>query len=273
MLDYETYRSSLHATLKRADSPADSAPPEGSPALGGVVVYGGDGDRCTRRTRAPFHSTTPARRHCAVSRAVWTTMNDASGIIDLHPERSRGYLRHRFPVVTRLDPYSIWRTDDPRRPHLRLFLALSCRYRRSRHTAASGRALLREVRAASIASFSAFLAASSPASQVARLATRTFFELLSSVGASSPTPSVAAGGQRVIEDTWRCRLVTRRPPRATTSCCARRAIDQDVNTIAVPRCGRRANGIYSIRLLPERTPDMSIAPSKSIGCRVMSDRM
>ena len=184
MLDYETLpfitaRNPYNELIR----PADSLPPEGSAGRSvQFVVYGwGRGSLYSSNTRAFPLDDTLLGVIAQSRRPFWTTMSDGEREYSTYIQNDRaGIYVIGFPVVTRLD-HLINLAELTTLVGLTYVLLLALSWSVSAlggTTAASGRALLREVRASFYRKlFLAFLAASVLPVMVLALATRTFFEL------------------------------------------------------------------------------------------------
>ncbi len=263
MLDYETLpfitaRNPYNELIR----PADSLPPEGSAGRSvQFVAYGwGRGSHYSSSTRAFPLDDTLLGVIAQSRRPFWTTMSDGERDYSTYIQNDRaGIYVIGFPVVTRLD-HLINLAELTTLVGLTyvLFLALSWSVSAlGGTTAASGRALLREVRASFYRKlFLAFLAASVLPVMVLAVATRTFFELQLESSVQSDAVRVAAVAQRVIEEYV---ALQERDAAAAPSddimVWLSSAIDQDVNIYRGPTLlATSERDLFDSGLLPERTP-------------------
>ena len=263
MLDYETLpfitaRNPYNELIR----PADSLPPEGSAGRSvQFVVYGwGRGALFSSSTRAFPLDDTLLDVIAQSRRPFWTTMNDGEREYSTYIQNDRvGIYVIGYPVVTRLD-HLINLAELATLVGLTYVTLLALAWSVSAlggTTAASGRALLREVRASFYRKlFLAFLAAAVLPVMVLALATRTFFELQLESSVQSDAVRVAAVAQRVIEE-----YVALQDRDATASpsddimVWLSRAIDQDVNIYKGPSLlATSERDLFDSRVLPERTP-------------------
>jgi signal transduction histidine kinase len=263
MLDYEalpfiTPQNPYNDLIR----PADSVPPEGSAGRSvQFVAYGwGRGSLYSSNTRAFPLDDNLLGVIAQSRRPFWTTMNDSERDYSTYIQNDRaGIYVIGFPVVTRFD-HLINLAELTTLVGLTyvLFLALSWSVSAlGGTTAASGRALLREVRASFYRKlFLAFLAASVLPVMVLALATRTFFELQLESSVESDAVRVAAVAQRVIEEY--VALQSRdaaSSPSDDIMVWLSRAIDQDVNIYRGPTLRATSErDLFDSGLLPERTP-------------------
>jgi signal transduction histidine kinase len=263
MLDYETLpfitaRNPYNELIR----PADTLPPEGSVGRSvQFVVYGwGRGSLYSSNTRA-FPLDDALLGIIAQSRRpFWTTMSDGERNFSTYIQNDRvGIYVIGYPVVTRLD-HLINLAELATLVGLTYVMLLTLAWSVSAlggTTAASGRALLREVRASFYRKlFLAFLAASVLPVMVLALATRTFFELQLESSVQSDAVRVAAVAQRVIEEYVALQEREAGPsPSDDIMVWLSRAIDQDVNIYqgaALQATSER--DLFDSGLLPERTP-------------------
>jgi signal transduction histidine kinase len=263
MLDYETLpfittRNPYNELIR----PADSLPPEGSVGRSvQFVVYGwGRGSLYSSNTRAFPLDETLLDVIAQSRRPFWTTMSDGERDYSTYIQNDRvGIYVIGFPVVTRLD-HLINLAELTTLVGLTYVLLLALAWSVSAlggTAAASGRALLREVRASFYRKlFLAFLAASVLPVMVLALATRTFFELQLESSVQSDAVRIAAVAQRVIEEYV---ALQERDLSASPSddimVWLSRAIDQDVNIYSGPTLiATSERDLFDSGLLPERTP-------------------
>ena len=263
MLDYETLpfitaRNPYNELIR----PADSLPPEGSAGRSvQFVVYGwGRGSVYSSNTRAFPLDDTLLDVIAQSRRPFWTTMDDGERRYSAYIQNDRvGIYVIGYPVVTRLD-HLINLAELATLVGLTYVLVLALAWSVSAlggTTAASGRALLREVRASFYRKlFLAFLAAAVLPVMVLALATRTFFELQLESSVQSDAVRVAAVAQRVIEE-----YVALQERSATASpsddimVWLSRAIDQDVNIYeGATLLATSERDLFDSGVLPERTP-------------------
>ncbi len=263
MLDYETLpfitaRNPYNELIR----PADSLPPEGSAGRSvQFVVYGwGRGSLYSSSTRAFPLDDTLLGVIAQSRQPFWTTMSDGERDYSSYIQNDRaGIYVIGFPVVTRLD-HLINLAELATLVGLTYVLLLALSWSVSAlggTTAASGRALLREVRASFYRKlFLAFLAASVLPVMVLALATRTFFELQLESSVQSDAVRIAAVAQRVIEEYV---ALQERDAGASPSddimVWLSSAIDQDVNIYRGPTLRATSErDLFDSGLLPERTP-------------------
>ena len=285
MLDYETLpfitaRNPYNELIR----PADSLPPEGSAGRSvQFVVYGwGRGSLYSSNTRAFPLDDTLLGVIAQSRRPFWTTMSDGEREYSTYIQNDRvGIYVIGFPVVTRLD-HLINLAELTTLVGLTYVLLLALSWSVSAlggTTAASGRALLREVRASFYRKlFLAFLAASVLPVMVLALATRTFFELQLESSVQSDAVRVAAVAQRVIEEYV---ALQERDAAASPSddimVWLSRAIDQDVNIYQRPDAARDERA-RPVRLGPAARADARPCLSRDRDraavepCRPGSDR-
>ncbi len=262
MLDYETLpfitaRNPYNELIR----PADTLPPEGSVGRAvQFVVYGwGRGSLYSSTTRAwPLDDT--LLNVIAQSRApFWTTMSDGERVHSTYIQNDRvGIYVIGFPVITRMD-HLINLAELSTLVGLTYVVLLTLAWSVSAlggTTAASGRALLREVRASFYRKlFLAFLAAAVLPVMVLALATRTFFELQLQSSVQSDAVRVAAVAQRVIEEYVALQESDASSPTDDIMVWLSRAIAQDVNIYRGPTLvATSERDLFTSGLLPERTP-------------------
>ena len=225
------------------------------------VVYGwGRGSLYSSNARAFPLDDTLLGVIAQSRRPFWTTMSDGERDYSTYIQNDRaGIYVIGFPVVTRLD-HLINLAELTTLVGLTYVVLLTLAWSVSAlggTTAASGRALLREVRASFYRKlFLAFLAASVLPVMVLALATRTFFELQLESSVQSDAVRVAAVAQRVIEEYV---ALQERDAGASPSddimVWLSRAIDQDVNIYRGPTLRATSErDLFDSGLLPERTP-------------------
>ncbi len=263
MLDYETLpfitaRNPYNELIR----PADSLPPEGSAGRSvQFVVYGwGRGSLFSSNTRAFPLDDTLLDLIAQSRRPFWTNMSDGERDFSTYIQNDRvGIYVIGFPVVTRLD-HLINLAELTTLVGLTFVCLLALSWSVSAlggATAASGSALLREVRASFYRKlFLAFLAASVLPVMVLALATRTFFELQLESSVQSDAVRVAAVAQRVIEEYVSLQERTAASsPSDDIMVWLSRAIDQDVNIYRGPiLLATSERDLFDSRVLPERTP-------------------
>ena len=263
MLDYETLpfittRNPYNELIR----PADTLPPEG--AVGRsvqFVVYGwGRGSLYSSSARAFPLDDTLLGLIAQSRRPFWTTMNDGERDYSTYIQNDRvGIYVIGFPVVTRTD-HLINLAELTTLVGLTYVVLLTLAWLISAlggTAAASGRALLREVRASFYRKlFLAFLAASVLPVMVLALATRTFFELQLESSVQSDAVRIAAVAQRVIEEYVALQERDVGPsPSDDIMVWLSRAIDQDVNIYVGPTLRATSErDLFDSGLLPERTP-------------------
>ena len=263
MLDYETLpfitaRNPYNDLIR----PPDTLPAEGSVGRSvQFVVYGwGRGSLYSSTTRAwpldeaLLHVIAQSRR------PFWTTMSDGERRYSTYIQNDRvGIYVIGYPVVTRLD-HLINLAELTTLVGLTYAALLLLAWSVSAlggTAAASGRALLREVRASFYRKlFLAFLAASVLPVMVLALATRTFFELQLQSSVQSDAVRIASVAQRVIEE-----YVALQQGDAASSpsddimVWLSQAIDQDVNIYRdATLLATSERDLFTSGLLPERTP-------------------
>lgn len=264
MLDYETLpfitpRNPYNELIR----PADTLPPEGSVGRSvQFVMYGwGRGSLYSSNARAfPFDDTL-LDLIAQSRRPFWTTMSDGEREYSTYIQNDRvGIYVIGYPVVTRLD-HLINLAELTTLVGLTYVVLLTLAWSVSAlggTTAASGRALLREVRASFYRKlFLAFLAASVLPVMVLALATRTFFELQLESSVQSDAVRIAAVAQRVIEEyvALQEREAGGPSPSDDIMVWLSRAIDQDVNIYRGPALRATSErDLFDSGLLPERTP-------------------
>jgi signal transduction histidine kinase len=263
MLDYETLPFiTARNPYNELIGPADLLPPEGSAGRSvQFVVYGwGRGSLYSSNTRAFPLNDTLLDVIAQSRRPFWTTMSDGEREYSTYIQNDRaGIYVIGFPVVTRLD-HLINLAELTTLVGLTYALLLALSWSVSAlggTTAASGRALLREVRASFYRKlFLAFLAASVLPVMVLALATRTFFELQLESSVQSDAVRVAAVAQRVIEEYV---ALQERDAGASPSddimVWLSSAIDHDVNIYRGPTLyATSERDLFRSGVLPERTP-------------------
>jgi signal transduction histidine kinase len=263
MLDYETLpfiapRNPYNELIR----PADTLPPEGAAGRSvQFVVYGwGRGSLYSSNARTFPLDDTLLGVIAQSRRPFWTTMSDGERDYSTYIQNDRaGIYVIGFPVVTRVD-HLINLAELTTLVGLTYVVLLMLAWLASAlggTGAASGRALLREVRASFYRKlFLAFLAASVLPVMVLALATRTFFELQLESSVQSDAVRVAAVAQRVIEEYV---ALQERDAGASPSddimVWLSRAIDQDVNIYRGPALRATSErDLFDSGLLPERTP-------------------
>ena len=263
MLDYETLpfitaRNPYNELIR----PADALPPEGSAGRSvQFVVYGwGRGSLYSSNARAFPLDESLLSIIAQSRRPFWTTMNDGERDFSAYIQNDRvGIYVIGYPVVTRLD-HLINLAELTTLVGLTYVVLLTLAWSVSAlggTTAASGRALLREVRASFYRKlFLAFLAASVLPVMVLALATRTFFELQLESSVQSDAVRVAAVAQRVIEEYVALQAREAGPePSDDIMVWLSRAIDHDVNIYRGPSLRATSErDLFDSGLLPERTP-------------------
>ena len=263
MLDYETLpfiapRNPYNELIR----PADTIPPEGAAGRSvQFVVYGwGRGSLYSSNARTFPLDDTLLGVIAQSRRPFWTTMSDGERDYSTYIQNDRaGIYVIGFPVVTRVD-HLINLAELTTLVGLTYVVLLTLAWSISAlggTAAASGRALLREIRASFYRKlFLAFLAASVLPVMVLALATRTFFELQLESSVQSDAVRVAAVAQRVIEEYV---ALQERDAGASPSddimVWLSRAIDQDVNIYRGPALRATSErDLFDSGLLPERTP-------------------
>jgi len=263
MLDYDalpfiTARSPYYELVR---SP-NSAPQEG--AAGRAVqfsVYGwGRGSLYSSTARAlPVDETLLAR--IAQSRQpFWTTMGDGERTLSTYIQNDRvGIYVLGYPVITTID-HLINLAELTTLVGLTYVVVLTLGWLLSGlsgTTAASGRELLREVRASFYRKlFLAFLAAAVVPVLVLAIATRTFFAAQLQAGVRSDAVRVASVAQRVVEEY--VALQQREAgaaPDDDIMLWLSRAIGQDVNIFDGPTLlATSERDLFTSGLIPLRTP-------------------
>ena len=264
MLDYETLpfitaRNPYNELIR----PGDSLPPEGSAGRSvQFAVYGwGRGSLYSSNARAFPLDDSLLHLIAQSRRPFWTTMSDGERQYSTYIQNDRvGIYVIGFPVVTRTD-HLINLAELATLVGLTYVVLLALAWSVSAlggTTAASGRALLREVRASFYRKlFLAFLAASVLPVMVLALATRTFFELQLESSVQSDAIRIAAVAQRVIEEyvALQERDTGTSQPSDDIMVWLSRAIDQDVNIYQGPTLRATSErDLFDSRVLPERTP-------------------
>jgi signal transduction histidine kinase len=263
MLDYETLpfittRNPYNELIR----PADTLPPEGTAGRSvQFVVYGwGRGSLYSSNARAFPLDDTLLGVIAQSRRPFWTTMSDGERDYSTYIQNDRvGIYVIGFPVVTRID-HLINLAELTTLVGLTYVILLTLIWSLSAlggTSAASGRALLREVRASFYRKlFLAFLAASVLPVMVLALATRTFFELQLESSVQSDAVRIAAVAQRVIEEYVALQERDVGPsPSDDIMVWLSRAIDQDVNIYSGPTLRATSErDLFDSGLLPERTP-------------------
>jgi len=263
MLDYETLpfitaRNPYNELIR----PAESLPPEGSAGRSvQFVVYGwGRGSLYSSNARAFPLDDTLLEVIAQSRRPFWTTMDDGERDYSTYIQNDRvGIYIIGYPVITRLD-HLINLAELATLVGLTYVVLLALAWSVSAlggTTAASGRALLREVRASFYRKlFLAFLFLAVIPVMVLAFATRTFFELQLESSVQSDAVRVAAVAQRVIEE-----YVALQEREASGSpsddimVWLSRAIDQDVNIYKGPTLAATSErDLFDSGVLPERTP-------------------
>ena len=261
MLDYETLpfitaRNPYNELIR-----ADTLPPEGS--VGRTVqfvVYGwGRGSLYSSAPRA-WPLDDPLLNLIAQSRRpFWTTMSDGEQSYSTYIQNDRGGIYViGFPVITRMD-HLINLAELSTLVGLTYIALLTLAWLVTAlggTAAASGQALLREVRASFYRKlFLAFLAAAVLPVMVLALATRTFFELQLQSSVQSDAVRVAAVAQRVIEEYVALQASEAGDPNDDIMVWLSRAVAQDVNIYRGPTLvATSERDLFTSGLLPERTP-------------------
>jgi signal transduction histidine kinase len=263
MLDYDalpfiTARSPYYELVR----PANSAPQEGASGRAvQFVVYGwGRGSLYSSTTRAwPLDETLLARIADA-RQPFWTTMSDGERTFSTYILNDRvGIYVLGYPVITRID-HLINLAELTTLVGLTYAVLLALAWLASAlsgTTAASGRELLREVRASFYRKlFLAFLAAAVVPVLVLAIATRTFFAAQLQAGVRSDAARVASVAQRVIEEY--VALQQRESGAAANDdimLWLSRAIGQDVNIFDGPQLlATSERDLFESGLIPQRTP-------------------
>jgi signal transduction histidine kinase len=241
-------------------------PPESTPQEGMVgrsvqfVVYGwGRGSLYSSNTRAWPLDETLLGIIAQSRRPFWTTMSDGERRYSTYIQNDRvGIYVIGFPVITRLD-HLINLAELTTLVGLTYAVLLILGWSVSAiggTTAASGRALLREIRASFYRKlFLAFLAASVLPVMVLALATRTFFELQLQSSVQSDAARVASVAQRVVEEYVAQQRQFGGPPDDDIMVWLSQAIDQDVNIYQGPTLlATSERDLFTSNLLPQRTP-------------------
>jgi signal transduction histidine kinase len=263
MLDYETLpfinvRNPYNDLIR----PAEALPLGGSAGRSvQFVVYGwGRGSLYSSNSRAFPLDDTLLGLIAQSRRPFWTTMSDGERNYSTYIQNDRvGIYVIGFPVVTRMD-HLINLAELTTLVGLTYVVLLTLAWSASAlggTAAASGRALLREVRASFYRKlFLAFLAASVLPVMVLAFATRTFFELQLESSVQSDAVRIAAVAQRVIEEYVALQERDVGPsPSDDIMVWLSRAIDQDVNIYSGPTLRATSErDLFDSGLLPERTP-------------------
>jgi signal transduction histidine kinase len=242
--------------------PRDALPEEGMAGRSvQFVVYGwGRGSLYSSNTRAWPLDEALLGVIAQSRRPFWTTMSDGERNYSTYILNDRvGIYVIGFPVITRMD-HLINLAELATLVGLTYASLLILAWSVSAlggTTAASGRALLREVRASFYRKlFLAFLAASVLPVMVLAIATRTFFELQLQSSVQSDAVRVASVAQRVIEEYVALQQrESGAPPDDNIMVWLSRAIGQDVNLYQGPRLVATSEpDLFTSGLLPERTP-------------------
>jgi len=263
LLDYDalpfiTVRNPYNELMR----PPDALPQEGMAGRSvQFVVYGwGRGSLYSSNTRAWPLDETLLGVIAQSRRPFWTTMNDRERNYSTYILNDRvGIYVIGFPVITRMD-HLINLAELTTLVGLTYVVLLVLAWSISAlggTTAASGRALLREVRASFYRKlFLAFLAASVLPVMVLAIATRTFFELQLQSSVQSDAVRVASVAQRVVEEYVALQQrESRSDPDDNIMVWLSRAIDQDVNLYQGPLLiATSERDLFRSGLLPERTP-------------------
>jgi nitrogen fixation/metabolism regulation signal transduction histidine kinase len=263
MLDYETLpfitaRNPYNELIR----PADTLAPEGSAGRSvQFVVYGwGRGSLYSSSPRAWPLDDTLLNVVAQSRRPFWTTMSDGERRYSTYIQNDRvGIYVIGFPVTTRMD-HLINLAELTTLVGLTYVVLLTLAWSISAlggTTAASSRALLREVRASFYRKlFLAFLAAAVLPVMVLALATRTFFELQLQSSVQSDAVRVAAVAQRVIEEYVALQeSQAGGTPTDDIMVWLSRAVAQDVNIYRGPTLiATSERDLFTSGLLPERTP-------------------
>jgi signal transduction histidine kinase len=227
------------------------------------VVYGwGRGSLYSSGIRAWPLDENLLARIAQSRRPFWTTMSDGDQRFSTYVLNDRvGIYVLGYPVITRID-HLINLAELATLVGLSYLAVLAAAWIVSAlggTTAASGRDLLREMRASFYRKlFLAFLAASVVPVLVLALATRTFFAAQLRASVESDAVRVAAVGQRVIEEY--VALQQREAGPAVDDdimVWLSRAIDQDVNIFDGPRLlATSERDLFASGILPVRTPSV-----------------
>jgi nitrogen fixation/metabolism regulation signal transduction histidine kinase len=263
MLDYETLpfitaRNPYNELIR----PADTLPTEGSVGRSvQFVVYGwGRGSLYSSSPRAWPLDDTLLNIIAQSRRPFWTTMSDGERRYSTYIQNDRvGIYVIGFPEMTRMD-HLINLAELTTLVGLTYVVLLTLAWSLSAlggTTAASSRALLREVRASFYRKlFIAFLAAAVIPVVVLAVATRTFFELQLQSSVQSDAVRVAAVAQRVIEEYVALQeAATSGSPSDDIMVWLSEAVAQDVNIYRGPTLiATSERDLFTSGLLPERTP-------------------
>ena len=262
LLDFETLpfitaRNPYNELIR----PAASLPQEGSVGRNvQFVVYGwGRGALYSSTSQAWPLDETLLGLIAQSRRPFWTSMSDGERTYSTYIQNDRaGIYAIGFPVMTRTD-HLINLAELATLVGLTYAVGLSLAWMISAlagTTAASGRALLREVRASFYRKlFLAFLAAAVLPVMVLAFATRTFFELQLQSSVQSDAVRVASVAQRVIEEYVALQQSDAGAPNDDIMIWLSRAIAQDVNIYSGPRLlATSERDLFDSGLLPERTP-------------------
>jgi signal transduction histidine kinase len=263
MLDYETLpfitaRNPYNELIR----PADALPAEGSVGRSvQFVVYGwGRGALYSSSPRAWPLDETLLGVIAQSRRPFWTTMSDGEREYSTYIQNDRvGIYVIGFPVITRIDHLINLAelTTLVGLGYAALLILAWLVAAMGGTTAASGRALLREVRASFYRKlFLAFLAAAVLPVMVLALATRTFFELQLASSVESDAVRVAAVAQRVIEEYVALQQADAgASPSDDIMVWLSSAVAQDVNIYRGPTLiATSERDLFTSGLLPERTP-------------------
>jgi signal transduction histidine kinase len=266
MLDYETLpfitaRSPYNELIR----PFDALTPEGSVGRSvQFVVYGwGRGSLYSSNPRTWPLDDSLLGAIAQSRQPFWTTISDGERDYWIYIQNDRaGIYVIGFPVITRLD-HLINLAELTTLVGLSYVALLTLVWSVSAlggTAAASGRSLLREVRASFYRKlFLAFLAAAVLPVMVLALATRTFFELQLQSSVQSDAVRVAAVAQRVIEEYVGLQGadagVSPNEPNDDIMVWLSRAVAQDVNIYRGPTLiATSERDLFTSGLLPERTP-------------------
>ena len=263
MLDYDalpfiTARSPYYELVR---SP-NSAPQEGAAGRAvQFIVYGwGRGSLYSSTTRAWPVDEALLTRIAQSRQPFWTTMGDGEGTFSTYIQNDRvGIYVLGYPVITNID-HLINLAELTTLVGLTYVVLLTLGWLMSAlsgTTAASGRELLREVRASFYRKlFLAFLAAAVVPVLVLAIATRTFFASQLQAGVRSDAVRVASVAQRVVEEY--VALQQREAgaaPNDDIMLWLSRAIGQDVNIFDGPSLlATSERDLFTSGLIPSRTP-------------------
>ena len=263
MLDYDalpfiTLRNPYNELIR----PPNRLPEEGMAGRSvQFVVYGwGRGSLYSSNTRAWPLDESLLGTIAQSRRPFWTSMSDGERQYSTYILNDRvGIYVIGFPVITRLDHLINLAelTTLVGLVYVALLILGWSVSALSGTTAASGRALLREVRASFYRKlFLAFLIASVLPVMVLAFATRTFFELQLQSSVQSDAVRVASTAQRVVEEYVALQQRgSESIPDDNIMVWLSRAIEQDVNLYQGPTLlATSEHDLFTSKLLPERTP-------------------